>query len=99
MPQPALPDDLFEHDEETFSLSAGLLTWQRLAADLSAFADTVGLECDVKRRRNWLRLRLDVTVRGSTASIVAFADYLPLRMREDRGDEPPLGSWAVPDLP
>lgn len=98
MAQFGIPGDLFERDEATFSLSTGLLTWRRLAADLQAFAEPHGLECDVEMRRNWLRVRLDVTVRGATAAIASFADYLPVRMRADRA-ESPLGSWDLPDVP
>ncbi len=99
MAQFGIPDDLFERDEETFSVSTGLLTWRRLAADLQAFAEPHGLECDVEMRRKWLRVKLDGTVRGTTAAIASFADYLPARMGEDRGAESPLGSWDLPDVP
>lgn len=51
MPQPRLPDDLFEHDEETFSLITEWLSWQRMAADLQPFAQPHGLDCDVVVRR------------------------------------------------
>lgn len=44
-------------------------------------------------------MRLDVTVRGPTASIAAFADYLPVRLRDDHEHEPPLESCDIPDLP
>lgn len=98
MAQSGIPGDLFERDEETFSLNTGLLTWGRLAADLRAFAEPHGLECDIEMRRKWLRVRLDVTVRGATAAIASFADYLPVRMGQDRA-ESPLGSWDLPDLP
>lgn len=99
MGQFGFPGQLFERDEETFSLSTGLLTWRRLAADLQAFAEPHGLECNVEMRRNWLRVRRDVKVRGATAAIASFADYLPVRMSEDRGAGSPLGSWDFLDLP
>ncbi len=50
-------------------------------------------------RRKWLRVKLDVTVRGTSAAIASFADYLPVRMGEDRGAESPLGSWDLHDVP